>query len=88
MQHLAELFPGIASFFVESPVIAITRIAMIVFGMVLAYYGFKRTLEPLIMIPMGFGMIAINSGVLLLDGGEYGTIILSPLVSNAGPLID
>lgn len=88
MEHLAELFPGVASFFIQSPVIACTRLALIVFGMVLAYYGFKKVLEPLIMIPMGLGMIAINSGVLLLGDGRYGTIILAPLVSEAGPLVD
>jgi oxaloacetate decarboxylase beta subunit len=88
MQYIAELFPGVASFFLQPGAIALCRLGLIVFGMVLAYYGFKRVLEPLIMVPMGLGMIAINSGVLLLDAGEYGTIILSPLVSEAGPLVD
>lgn len=88
MQYLAELFPGVASFFIDTPVIAITRLCLIVVGMILAYYGFKRVLEPLVMIPMGLGMIAINSGVLLLEDGTFGTLILSPLVSEPGPLVD
>ena len=34
--------------FVQDPVIACARIFMIIFGFILAYLGFKRTLEPLI----------------------------------------
>ena len=64
MSLVATLFPGIASLFVQDPVIACARIFMIIFGFILAYLGFKRTLEPLIMVPMGVGMICINCGVL------------------------
>lgn len=86
--QLITMFPGIGSLFADDPVIAIARIVLIIFGFVLAYYGFKRTLEPLIMIPMGIGMIAINSGVLVLGGGEFGTIILDPLVAEPNALVD
>jgi oxaloacetate decarboxylase beta subunit len=88
MDTLIHLFPGIGSFFIDDPVVAFSRIALIIFGMVLAYYGFKRTLEPLIMVPMGLGMIAINSGVLFLDGGATGNIILNPLVSDPENLVN
>jgi len=88
LETISQLFPGISTLFIQDPVISITRIALIVFGFVLAYLGFKRILEPLIMVPMGIGMIAINSGVLFLEGGKIGTIFLDPLVSKAGPLID
>lgn len=88
MEQLIRLFPGIGSFFIDDPIVAFSRIALIVFGMVLAYYGFKRTLEPLIMVPMGLGMIAVNSGVLFLDGGATGNIILNPLVSDPDNLIN
>ena len=88
MEQLIRLFPGIGSFFIDDPIVAFSRIALIVFGMVLAYYGFKRTLEPLIMVPMGLGMIAVNSGVLFLDGGATGNIILNPLVSDPSNLIN
>lgn len=87
MDQLIHLFPGIGSFFVDEPIVAISRIVLIIFGGVLAYYGFKRTLEPLIMVPMGLGMIAINSGVLFLDGGVTGNIILDPMTSNPESLI-
>ena len=52
MSLVATLFPGIASLFVQDPVIACARIFMIIFGFILAYLGFKRTLEPLIMVPI------------------------------------
>ena len=31
--------------------------------------GFKRTLEPLIMVPMGIGMMAVNCGMMFLTSG-------------------
>jgi oxaloacetate decarboxylase beta subunit len=88
MNQLIHLFPGIGSFFIEDPVVACVRLVLIIFGGVLAYYGFKRTLEPLIMVPMGIGMIAINSGVLFLEGGVVGNIILNPLTSEPLTLIN
>ncbi|HOP62418.1 MAG TPA: Na+-transporting malonate decarboxylase, carboxybiotin decarboxylase subunit [Spirochaetota bacterium] len=88
MDVLINLFPGIGSMFVQDPVIAFTRIGLIIFGFILAYLGFKRTLEPLIMVPMGIGMMCINAGVLFLDGGRIGTIFLDPLVSDPAKLVD
>lgn len=85
---LVNLFPGIASLMVQDPVIAAARVALIFFGFLLAYLGFKRTLEPLIMVPMGIGMICINCGVLFLEGGKIGTIFLDPLVSEPNALVD
>lgn len=84
----AQLFPGIASLMVQDTTIAIARIALIIFGFILAYFGFKRILEPLIMVPMGIGMICINCGVLFLDGGKIGTLFLDPLISDPAALVD
>lgn len=39
---VAQLFPGIASLMVQDTTIAIARIALIAFGFILAYLGFKR----------------------------------------------
>ncbi|WP_339061365.1 sodium ion-translocating decarboxylase subunit beta [Tepidibacillus marianensis] len=74
IDFLIQLFPGISSLFIQDPLIAFARIVLIVLGFFLAYLGFKRTLEPLIMVPMGIGMIAVNAGVLFLDTGSVGTI--------------
>lgn len=77
------------------PVIAIARIFLIVLGFVLAYLGFKGTLEPLIMIPMGIGMIAVNCGTLLLSGdtaeiigSTIGNLIIAPLVSDPADMMN
>lgn len=88
MDMLIQMFPGISTLFFQEPLVAFFRIALILFGIVLAYYGFKRTLEPLIMIPMGLGMIAINAGTLFLQDGSIGNIILAPLVSDPGELVN
>ena len=85
---LLKLFSGVGSFMIQDPKIAIARALLILFGFVLAYMGFKRKLEPLIMVPMGLGMIAINSGVLFLEGNKMGTIILDPLVAEPLELIN
>lgn len=85
---LIQLFPGISTLFLQDPVIGFSRIALILLGSLLAYLGFKHTLEPLIMVPMGIGMIAINCGVLFLKGGKIGTIFLDPLVEKPDALVN
>ncbi|MEW6624856.1 MAG: Na+-transporting malonate decarboxylase, carboxybiotin decarboxylase subunit [Bacillota bacterium] len=88
IETLSQLFPGISTLFIQDTVIAITRVVLIGVGFLLAYLGFNRTLEPLIMVPMGIGMIAINAGVLFLEAGRIGTIFIDPLVAEAVPLVD
>lgn len=85
---LLHLFPGISSLFLQDATVSATRIFLIAFGFVLAYLGFKRTLEPLIMVPMGFGMICINAGVLFMQSGNFGNIFLDPLVEQPDALIN
>ncbi|MGN0967625.1 MAG: Na+-transporting malonate decarboxylase, carboxybiotin decarboxylase subunit [Oscillospiraceae bacterium] len=87
-EFLTQLFPGISTFFQMEPVIAIARLFLIALGFFLAYMGFKGTLEPLIMVPMGIGMIAVNCGMLFLADGSIGNIIIAPLVSDAVELVD
>ncbi|PTW60412.1 oxaloacetate decarboxylase beta subunit [Breoghania corrubedonensis] len=88
LHQLLSIFPGIGTLFVQDPVIAFARIGFIVLGFVLAYLGFKRTLEPLIMVPMGLGMMAVNAGVMFLEAGKIGTLIIAPMVSEPNALID
>jgi len=88
VEVLYNLFPGIFTFFVQDSGIVVARIFLIAFGFVLAYLGFKRTLEPLIMVPMGIGMIAINSGVLFMQGGGIGNIFLDPLIADPATLVN
>ncbi len=88
MEWIAELFPGIGTLFAAEPIVALARIALICIGFALAYAGFTRKLEPLIMIPMGIGMVCANAGVLFLSDGSIGTLLLSPLVSDQAMLLD
>lgn len=85
---LLYLFPGIGTLFMQSPVIASARIVLIILGILLVYLGIRKTLDPLIMIPMGFGMSAINAGVLFLSASTTGTIFMDPLVSDTDGLME
>lgn len=84
---LGYLFQGFGTLFSQEPRIAISRVVLIVLGILLVYLGKKGTLEPLIMIPMGFGMSAVNAGVLFLSATKTGTLFLDPLVTDTNGLM-
>jgi len=86
--NILDLFQGFATLFAVEPKIAIARIVLIIIGIVLVYFGVKQVLEPLIMIPMGFGMAAVNAGVLFLSADTTGTIFIDPLVTDPAQLMD
>ena len=90
MEILMNLFPGVASLFTQDPVIAGARIVLIILGFYLALLGYKRVLEPLIMVPMGIGMVCINTGVLFMNGigAETSNLFLDPLVSDPAKLVN
>jgi len=88
LETLSNLFPGIGTLFAVDPTIAIARVLLIALGFVLCMLGFKRTLEPLIMIPMGIGMIAVNAGTMFLAGGAVGNIIIDPMLSDSVAIMD
>ena len=88
LDTVIQLFPGVGSLFVQDSTIAVARVCLIIFGFLIAYFGFTRTLEPLIMVPMGIGMIAINAGVLFLANGGIGTIFLDPIVEKPDQLVN
>lgn len=86
--NFIDLFQGVGTLFVQEPKIAIARIVLIFLGILLVYLGKKEILEPLIMIPMGFGMAAVNSGVLFLSASQVGTIFMDPMVTHTDELIN
>ena len=90
MPHIdvLHLFQGVATLVAAGPTIAIARIVLMALGMLFVYLGAKGTLEPLIMIPMGFGMSAVNAGVLYLSETTTGTIFLNPMTSETGELVN
>jgi sodium ion-translocating decarboxylase beta subunit len=84
---LLHVFQGIATMVASDPTIVVARIVLILLGMVLVYLGAKGTLEPLIMLPMGFGMSSVNAAVLYLSETTKGTIFLDPLASETTQLV-
>ncbi len=64
------LFQGITTLVDSDSTIFWGRIVLIILGGALVFLGKKGVLEPLLMIPMGIGMIAANTGVLYLDSGN------------------
>jgi len=84
---LMYLFQGIGTLCVQEPKIAIGRIVLMLIGMVLVFLGAKKILEPLVMIPMGFGMAAVNAGMLFLSAGKIGNLVIDPLVTETTALV-
>lgn len=84
---MMNLFQGVATLMASDISISIARIVLIVLGMLLVYLGAKNILEPLLMIPMGFGMASVNAAVLFLSAKKTGTIFIDPMVSDASQLI-
>ena len=85
---LLSIFQGIGTMVSGDPVIAVARIVLIALGLAMIYLGVKGTLEPLIMIPMGLGMAAVNAGVLYLSAKQMGTIFIDPIASGPEKLLD
>ncbi|HOK14546.1 MAG TPA: sodium ion-translocating decarboxylase subunit beta [Candidatus Kapabacteria bacterium] len=84
---IVNMFQGISTFFSAPILISIGRIFLICLGGLLVYLGRKEILEPLLMIPMGLGMAAINAGVLILDNGAHGTLFMNPMISDYNELL-
>jgi oxaloacetate decarboxylase beta subunit len=85
---ILNLFQGIATMAASDPSIIIGRIVLIALGIAFVFLGAKGILEPLIMIPMGVGMAAVNAGVLYLSATSMGTIFIDPMVSDPLKLMD
>ncbi len=69
-------------------VVACTRIGLVLLGGLLVYLGRKGVLEPLVMIPMGLGMVAINCATLFLPGGTLGNLFVDPMLSDPDELVN
>lgn len=88
LNDLFQLFQGIGTMVQSNPEIRLARIGLILLGMLLIYLGRKEILEPLLMIPMGLGMAAVNASVLFLPNGEQGTLFVDPLITETGQLVN
>lgn len=82
-----DFFQGLYTFTLTEPKVAAVRFVLILAGFLFVYLGYRRTLEPFLMIPMGIGMLAVNAGVLVLETGQAGNLFLNPLVSDPDQLM-
>lgn len=85
---ILKLFQGIGTMFIQSPTMVVGRIVLIFLGFLLVYLGAKHVLEPLIMIPMGLGMSAVNAGVLFMTPHTVGNLFVDPMMSNTDGLMN
>ncbi|MFH1651332.1 MAG: sodium ion-translocating decarboxylase subunit beta [Chloroflexota bacterium] len=82
-----QIFQGLYTLFLEDPVIAGARIFLILLAFLLIYLGYRQVLEPLMMIPMGIGMLGVNAGVLILEASQHGTLFLAPLAASTEQIL-
>lgn len=102
LQDILSIFQGVTSLLESDWTIMSARIGLMLLGMLLVYLGKKGVLEPLLMIPMGLGMSAVNAGVLFLDpttaaavteapvaegATTHGTLFMAPLVQQTDNLM-
>lgn len=85
---ILQLFQGVSTLLSSSLTIGLGRIFLILLGLLLVYLGKKEVLEPLLMIPMGIGMAAVNAGVLFLAPGQQGTLFVDPIMSETNQLMN
>lgn len=84
-----SIFPGIESFLIMEPGMAIARVLLILLGLLLCYLGYKKILDPLLMVPMGVGISFVNASILLMPNtGKLGTMFLNALVETPQEQID
>ena len=89
LKEFLSIFPGIESFMLMEPQMAVARIILILLGLFLCYLGYKHILDPLLMIPMGAGIAMVNAGILIMPNtGEFGTMFLNALVETPAEHID
>ena len=82
------LFQGFGTMMAGGWVLAVARISLVLLGMLLVYLGWKGVLEPMVMIPMGIGMVAINCGTLFMTGGGLSNLFLDPMLSDTDELMN
>ncbi len=86
--EIIQIFQGLYSLFVDEPKIAIARVLLILVGIAFVYLSYKEVFEPLILLPMGMGMIGVNAGVLVMEAGNYGNLFASPLATGTDNIMN
>jgi sodium ion-translocating decarboxylase beta subunit len=86
---ILELFQGIYTFFLTEPAIAFARLFLIALGLIFIFLSYKKILEPLIMLPMGIGMIAVNGGLMVMEvqTAQLGNLFIDPMAGNVNEIM-
>ncbi len=84
----ATLFQGLGTMMESGWLLSSARVFLIALGLLLIYLGWKGVLEPMVMIPMGLGMVAINCGTLFMPDGTLGNLFLDPMLSDTDDLMN
>lgn len=87
LEQFFQIFQGIYTLFAGDPVTSWARVFLILLALGLIYLGYRQVLEPLMMVPMGIGMLSVNAGVLVLEAANHGTLFLAPLASSTEQLL-
>ena len=82
------LFQGFGTMIASGWFLASARMFLIALGFLLIYLGWKGVLEPMVMIPMSLGMVAINCGTLIMPDGTLGNLFLDPMLSDTDALMN
>jgi sodium ion-translocating decarboxylase beta subunit len=85
--NFLEFFQGIYTFFITEPSIGIARIGLVAIGLFFIWLAYRKVLEPLIMLPLGIGMVAVNGGLMVLEAGQVGNLFVNPLAGNVNELM-
>lgn len=67
IHSILDVFQGVQTIISSPLATSLSRVGLIILGILLMYLGRKGILEPLLMIPMGLGMATINASVLFFD---------------------
>ncbi len=81
-----EFFQGLYTFTITEPDIVIGRLLLVALGILFIYLSYKKVLEPLIMLPLGIGMIAVNAGLMVLETSYVSGLITTPSGITIGNL--
>jgi oxaloacetate decarboxylase beta subunit len=84
---IGPLFPGIWTFFLVQPYQALARVVLIIIGGLFVFLAYRKIVEPLIILPMGLGILFSNMSMLVLPNGAIGTLHVNPMVSSPSDVI-
>ncbi|MBI5967999.1 MAG: sodium ion-translocating decarboxylase subunit beta [Deltaproteobacteria bacterium] len=65
----------------------VIRLALIALGLLLIYLSAKDVLDPLILMPMGLAMTAVNGAILTIDGA-LANLFLDPMIAKPDEVVN